>query len=331
MYSAQAQLADAYIAAGSATEARFIAEDLVAREPWDRANIERFRRALVLLGEPDPDGLIAERLSGHSPFMSTDVSLAGEDLPPFDAVPPAKEPAAAPPAATPAAPPPAREAPGPAAPAPKAAARPRQPNQFELSTNAIDLGSILGEIDTPPTAHGRSESVEVDLSIVLEDIKKPQEKGAAPTPTGQPSDIEGIFANMRDESSRRAALDAAEEDYQRGLALHNAGRVEEAVPALQAASRAPRLRFATASLLGRIFRTRGMLPQAIEWFERAAEAPASSPDEGHLLLYELADALESAGETARALAICMELQADAGTYRDVATRIDRLAKVQTRG
>jgi lipopolysaccharide biosynthesis regulator YciM len=107
--------------------------------------------------------------------------------------------------------------------------------------------------------------------------------------------------------------------------------VEEAVPALQAASRAPRLRFATASLLGRIFRTRGMLPQAIEWFERAAEAPASSPDEGHLLLYELADALESAGETARALAICMELQADAGTYRDVATRIDRLAKVQTRG
>ena len=36
MYSAQAQLADAYIAAGAATEARFIAEDLVAREPWER-------------------------------------------------------------------------------------------------------------------------------------------------------------------------------------------------------------------------------------------------------------------------------------------------------
>ena len=46
MYSAQAQLADAYIAAGTATEARFIAEDLVAREPWESANIERFRRAL---------------------------------------------------------------------------------------------------------------------------------------------------------------------------------------------------------------------------------------------------------------------------------------------
>ena len=46
MYSAQAQLADAYITAGSGAEARFIAEDLVAREPWDRSNVERFRRAL---------------------------------------------------------------------------------------------------------------------------------------------------------------------------------------------------------------------------------------------------------------------------------------------
>ena len=64
MYSAQAQLADAYIAAGAATEARFIAEDLVAREPWEKENVERFRRALVLMGEPDPgraDRRTAER------------------------------------------------------------------------------------------------------------------------------------------------------------------------------------------------------------------------------------------------------------------------------
>ena len=75
-----AQLADAYIDAGAAAEARYIAEDLVAREPWERANIERFRRALVLLGDPDPDGLIAERLSGQTPFMSTDL-LGREEFP----------------------------------------------------------------------------------------------------------------------------------------------------------------------------------------------------------------------------------------------------------
>jgi tetratricopeptide (TPR) repeat protein len=72
MYEAQAQLADAYLEVGRGLEARIISEDLVAREPWNRANIERFRRALVMLGETDPDGIIAERLSGESPFLATD-------------------------------------------------------------------------------------------------------------------------------------------------------------------------------------------------------------------------------------------------------------------
>jgi hypothetical protein len=54
MYEAQAQLADAYLEAGQGAEARVIAEDLVAREPWEHAHIERFRRALVMLGVPTP-------------------------------------------------------------------------------------------------------------------------------------------------------------------------------------------------------------------------------------------------------------------------------------
>jgi hypothetical protein len=85
MYAAQAQLADAHIAANMGPEARFIAEDLVAREPWERANIERFRRSLVILGETDPDGVIAERLSGSTPFMSTDV-ITRAAFPPLDVV-----------------------------------------------------------------------------------------------------------------------------------------------------------------------------------------------------------------------------------------------------
>jgi hypothetical protein len=73
------------------------------------------------------------------------------------------------------------------------------------------------------------------------------------------------------------------------------------------------------------------MPAAIEWFERAAQAPAPSEEEGHMLMYELADALESVGEVARALAICIELQSHAPEFRDVGARVDRLAKVQTRG
>lgn len=145
------------------------------------------------------------------------------------------------------------------------------------------------------------------------------------------SDLDGVFAQMREESARRSSTGGADDEYKRANALIEAGQIEEAIVALKSASKAPRLRFATASRLGRLFRDRGMLPQSVEWFERAAESSAPSPDEGHQLLYELAEALEATGETARALAICIELQAEAGNFRDVAERVNRLAKVQTRG
>ena len=48
-------------------------------------------------------------------------------------------------------------------------------------------------------------------------------------------------------------------------------------------------------------------------------------------MYDLGLTLEETGETARALAVFLELQADAGDYRDVPQRADRLARVQTGG
>ena len=355
MYSAQAQLADAYIAAGSATEARFIAEDLVAREPWESANIERFRKALELMGEPDPDALIASRLSGESPFMSTD--LAGGSL--FDDPPP-------PPADVPTpdadvevedllAGVSAADEPPPKKPAPrKPASRLREDTQYTLSANAIDLESILGGFDdfnepkppSPPQPTARasaaSEDVEVDLSIVLDDIKPVAQKPVAqkaisqPPPNAPPpaeaapvpADLDGVFGNLRDQASRRGGADEGEKDYRRGLALRAAGDIDGCIQALEKASRAPKLRFAASSLIARLYRERDMLPKALEWLERAAEAPSPTSDESNQLLYELADVLEKVGEVARALAICLELQAEAGSYKDVDARIDRLTKVQ---
>jgi len=77
-----------------------------------------------------------------------------------------------------------------------------------------------------------------------------------------------------------------------------------------------------------LYRDRSQLPQALEWLERAAQAPAPTADDGHQLLYELAEGLEKTGESARALAVLLELQAEAGAYRDIDERISRLTKVQ---
>ena len=63
MLVAQARLADAYLMAGRAVEARAVAEDLVARAPIE-SNIDRFRRVLAILGTPDAETLLADLLKG---------------------------------------------------------------------------------------------------------------------------------------------------------------------------------------------------------------------------------------------------------------------------
>jgi tetratricopeptide (TPR) repeat protein len=286
MYTAQAQLADAYLAAGAASEARFIAEDLVAREPWDRANIERFRRALVLLGEADPDGVIAQRLDGETPFTSSDASLS--------ALSPLHLP------------------------------------------DGLSAAGVSVPAEPEPDLHGGD--VDLDLNVDLDaGASLPggtlrAEDGARDVPSEEDPamDLEPADGGMPEGGSRRE-VDAAERDFELALALEAAGRIDECMAALQVVARVPALRFAAASRLGRLCREREMTAEAIEWLEEAAQLPAPDAADGHQILYELADALESAGETARALAVGLELQADAGEYRDIVERVERLARAQTRG
>ncbi|MEZ5284003.1 MAG: tetratricopeptide repeat protein [Vicinamibacterales bacterium] len=203
MFEAQAQLADAYLEVGRALEARIISEDLVAREPWNRANIERFRKSLVMLGEGDPDAIIAERLSGESPFLAADfIDLnEGEEL----------------------------DGPVPEPPAP-APAEPRK----------------RAKADTA--------------------------RAAAPKAAEVPA-----------ESADAGAADEAAEQYRLALTYHEMGMAEDAMTALEQAAKSPRQRFDAASMLGRLHLEQDKADKAVEWFERAAEAPAPTPDAGRAL------------------------------------------------
>ena len=290
MHSAQAQLADAYLTVGAGAEARVIAEDLVAREPWDRANMERFRRALTLLGETDVDGIIAERLSGQSPFTSTDflwpADPGGAQIAPMPVAPPEPEPAAVPNAL----------------PAPEA-----QPV----------------ESPAPPL---RSESAEVDLSDIFSDLRKEHAAAAAPQSSPAPA-IEDVLQGLRDDASRDPSPETAEQHFKMAATYTDMGMHDEAMKALEVAARSPRHRFRAGAMLAKACLEAKDYAHAIEWYERAVEAPAPSPMAQHALLYELASVLEVNGESARALAVLMELQADAGEYRDVSSRLEQL-KVQ---
>ena len=267
-------------------EARIISEDLVAREPWNRVNIDRFRRALVMLGEGDPDAIISDRLSGESPFLATEKMDLNEGVS-FDTPPPAAGAAAPPPA--------------PAEAAKKAKAE----------------------------AAGVRRSMEIDLTDMLDEPAA--DARAAPAVPPPPRSLDQVFRGMRDESSRASSEEAAAEQYRLALTYHEMGMPEDAIKALEAAARSPRQRFDAASMLGRLYLERKDTAHAIEWLERAAEAPAPTPDAGRALLYDLAKTLESVGEHSRALAVFVELESESGGYRDVAGQIERLSKVQARG
>lgn len=286
MYEAQAQLADAYLNAGRGLEARIISEDLVAREPWNRANLDRFRRALVMLGEADPDAIIADRLSGDSPFLASEKMDLNEGVS-FDTPPPVPEP--------------------PPAPAAKAAPKSK--------VAAVQLETFTD-----------SDAIEIDLSDALASPPAP-----APPTAAAPRSLDQVFRGLRDESNRQSAEEAAAEQYRLALTYHEMGMTEDAIKALEGATQSPRQRFDAASMLGRLYLERKDMAHAIEWLERAAEAPAPTADAGRSLLYDLAQTLEMVGEGSRALAVFVELESESGGYRDVSGHIDRLSKVQARG
>lgn len=282
MTAAQSQLADAYLATGSPAEARVISEDLMTREPSEPAHVDQLRRALTMLGEADPDAVIAERrklTAVEEEPMESEPGLKGGDAP----------------------------VPGP-------------PESARLQAPAPDA-----DVD---------EAIEIDLSDLLLDFKPgtapviepPAETGEPPAPR----DLDEVFDRFREEAALGQSGDARSE-YERGLQLRDSGRVDDSIPAFETASREPRFRFHAAAALGRIHRERGALTQAVEWLERAAQAPAPGADEAHALFFDLAEMLESLGEVERALAVCLELQADAGDYRDLSARIHRLSQVRARG
>lgn len=156
------------------------------------------------------------------------------------------------------------------------------------------------EPESPPPVRreAASEATEIDLGDALSGI----ETTTAPAAHGDPAVI-----------------------LQRAMDHMQAGRVEQALADLQTAAAQPRTRARAAAELGRLYNARGDLHAAVQWFELAADGPAPSQDEAFAVLYDLADALARLGEASRALAILIDLDAEAGEYRDVRIRIEQLA------
>lgn len=309
---AQGQLADAYLDASMGDEARVLAEDLVRTDPASDVHADRLRRALVMLGVTDFEQVIVRVRAGAALGAEDDDLLPMEDpdfsdLPAVDRfVNPENE---------------IRDVPDP---------------PLDLSLEPPD--EMPGAVQDP-TIYGDSavtlEASEIDLSGALSgltssalDIADYTDE-SPPDAAEPPEDIEEVFAQMRAKSGREQQASAALGQYKQALQYLDQGLVKEAIAELEGAAKVPMLRFRAAAQLGRVYVEGGDIAAGVEWLERAAEAPAPTPEEGHAVLYDLADALQTHGESSRALAILMELDADADGFRDVRDRIAQLTRAQT--
>jgi len=193
----------------------------------------------------------------------------------------------------------------------------------------VPPASILPATQVPATP---SASVEEDLSVVLDEFNAerppvpPAKAAAAP-----PRDIESVFAQFRDEAEKGPADGPADVAYTRGVALVEAGDLKSSIEPLRIAARSPARRFAAASLLARVHQQQNSLADAIEWLGHAVDAPETTAQERFETLFRLAELLELSGEPESALAVFLELQADAGEYRDITGRIARLSRTQGGG
>ncbi len=319
---AQAGLADAYLAAGLAGEARYVAEDLVAREPWERAHVMRLRAAHAADGSPDPDRAVADWLCGASTFGYDDETDLDDE------------------ASTPGGPgADAFVVPAVSSDAPVNAPRPVERAEGNMSglpststpwasahnPHAIDLDMVFG------SSQRALPSVEEDLSVVLDDFHVresavPDRPVAPPPPPPAAADIDAVFAQMREAVTHRSADESAEVAYTRGTAMFEAGDLDLSIEHLRLAARSPRWRFAAASMLARVHERAHRAGEAIEWLGHAVDVPGISPTDRFETLLRMADLLEASGETAGALAVCLELQTEAGDYKGLAARVTRLSR-----
>jgi tetratricopeptide (TPR) repeat protein len=294
------RLADAYLDNGQESEARSVAEALFAGATDSAVHAARLRRALELSGVEDADGAIQairNRCSkgafvAATPERELEIAVDVDDV-----------------------------------------AIDMEPSGLTVNgveDDVLDLG-MTTEVDrraeVPLISELGNQPVEIDLSEALAAL------GGSPAtaPGGRPAagaSLEAVFEAMRPRGADYRTVAEGAELYERGVRRLEDGEVRDGLADLAEAARVPAFRFPAAARLGREYVGRGHAHAGIEWLERAAEMPAPTRDAGLAVLYDLGVALEGVGESTRALAVMMEIEADEPNYRDVRQRLERLTRAE---
>ncbi len=168
-----------------------------------------------------------------------------------------------------------------------------------------------------------------DLSAELGDLFGAQPAVAeepAPAAAGEAGDqgLADILREFQKGVEKQLSKEDYETRYNLGIAYKEMGLVDEAIAEFQLAAKDEGRLLECASMLGICFLEKGMPKLAVKWFEKGLTAPGRSDEEYQGLRYDLASALEQAGENDRAREAFSELYGQDASFRDVAEKVRRL-------
>jgi tetratricopeptide (TPR) repeat protein len=145
-------------------------------------------------------------------------------------------------------------------------------------------------------------------------------------------DLSSLFGELKQELEHDAANtdEDPETHYNLGVAFREMGLLDEAIGELQKVCQFvdrghsfPHLMQAY-TWLAQCFLEKSMPEVAVRWYEKALKLPSLDQETRTALHYELASALESAGNNPAALTNFLEVYSSNIDYRDVAERIKAL-------
>jgi tetratricopeptide (TPR) repeat protein len=136
--------------------------------------------------------------------------------------------------------------------------------------------------------------------------------------------LEAVFDGIRANASTTRGVDGRQQ-FALGRTYLAAGLVDQAVAAFGRAAHDAGVRGSACLALGELFEEQQDYAHAIEWLERGADAPQISDSDRLDAMRRLASVLEAASESARALAVWLEILTLHPEDREAPARVAKLS------
>jgi len=200
--------------------------------------------------------------------------------------------------------------------------------RLQLKTKGVLLEEVpLAGADEQPEDLFADEEEFFDLARELEE-ELAEEEAMVEEATGKhegEAELEEVFREFQKGVSEQLSEEDSDTHFNLGIAYREMGLLPEAIREFQIASRGEAYFIECCSMIAVCYVEQGISDQAAGWYRKALTAPDLTPEAKLALRYDLASALESAGDVGEAAEVFTEIATDDPAFRDVSTRLEQLS------